>query len=164
MSVFVVLVTLECAKNLYCNTIILRKIEQLRKDTREAKTLAEELTACYISTMWLKSLGSQLYVLLMGLLTPPMLKEAFEGTFPWSDVLAYMAYLAFLGSISGMAFMSANYPFIFHCYAYTVSAVVLLIIGGCEWTLVRGLRNWSKRQPGAQLIGTGNCSIQNQMV
>ena len=65
---------------------------------------------------------------LIGISVPPMLIQAFEGKLPWSDVFQYMAYLAFLGTISGMAIMSLNYPFIIHTFSYTISGIILAVL------------------------------------
>ena len=79
----------------------------------------------------------------MGLSVPDMLKEAIEGTFPWEDVLAFMAFLCYLGCISGMAIMSMNAPFIVHCYSYTFSGIILLLIGFKEYSSLKKLRKWA---------------------
>ena len=79
----------------------------------------------------------------MGLSVPDMLKEAIEGTLPWEDVLAYLAFLCFMGCISGMAIMSMNAPFIVHSYSYTFSGIILLFIGYKEYKSLTRLRKWA---------------------
>ena len=83
---------------------------------------------------------------LMGISTPPMLIQAFEGKLPWSDVFAYMAILAFLGTISGMAIMSLNYPFMAHTFSYTISGIILAVLSCKESGIVKSLKSWQNKQ------------------
>ena len=81
----------------------------------------------------------------MGILTPPMLEEAIAGKMPWSDVAAFMLYLAFLGTISGMVVMSLNYPFIFHTVSYTLSAVWMAFKACKDKKMVKQVKEWRDR-------------------
>ena len=81
----------------------------------------------------------------IGLAVPPMLKEAFAGELPWSEVAEYMFVLAFIGTISGMVIMSMNYPFILHTCSYSIGLVVVLIFSHINKNLVKKINAWKPK-------------------
>ena len=56
-----------------------------------------------------------------------------------------MAYLAFLGTISGMVIMSLNYPFILHTVSYTFSGVILTVMHCKEKAVLKSLKAWEQK-------------------
>lgn len=154
---YVIIVTLQCLVQVLLNQSVLSKIESLReeeKSSSDLKELAAEFRDFYWKTFSRKSMISFIYFLAIGLSTPPMLKEAIAGQFPWSEVAAFMLYLAFMETISGMVILSMNAPFIIHTVTYTLSGVVLLILGIYEYRVHSKVNQWAER------IANGSASTQ----
>ena len=148
------LITLVSVATMDFNHNILEKVKTLRvkeKAGHDTKELAKELRDTYDQQFTVKMGIHSAFFLSVGLATPPMLKEAFAGQFPWSEVAEYMLILAFLGTISGMVLMSLNYPFIIHTVSYTLSLPILLGMGLHEHGKLKSLRKWSDSHQKEQL-------------
>ena len=145
---YVIIVTLECIANYFMSKGILSKVEEMREresEGEDVKALAQEFKDFNWHTFVRKSCVGFTYFLAVGLATPPMLKEAFAGDMPWSEVAEYMLFLAFLGTISGMVIMSMNAPFIVHTVSYTFSGVFLLVLGCYEHSVHKGIEKWAEK-------------------
>ena len=139
------LVTMVAALTVDLNHNIIEKEKALRAQEKvghETKALALDMRTTYEKEYTYKMCLHAAFFLSIGLSTPPMLKEAFAGTFPWSEVAEYMLVLAFLGTISGMVIMSMNYPFIMHTVTYTLSLPILLGMATKEHGNLKELRKW----------------------
>ena len=142
-----IIVSLICWYNFDLDQQIIHRVEILKaKESKgiPAQKLADKFKSFYHETITHKSWAALAFFLLIGLSTPPMLKEAIEGKLPWKDVGEYMLYLAFMGTISLMVIMSMNFPFIIHTMSYTLSGVFLLVIYLHESKLRKKVDNWSK--------------------
>ena len=141
-----ILLTLICVFNLEINQKIARKVKELRarEDVGEAnKSLALEFKNYYAEMFKYKAIGGFCYFLSVGISTPDMLKECIEGKLPWKDLVAFLVFLAFVGTLSGMIVMSLNYPFMIHSATYTFSGIFLLSIYCYEKKIETRLKKWA---------------------
>ena len=152
-TAFVCVTTIWTLLDLDFASKLFHKVADLKareKAGEEVSHLVSEFKAFYDQGYKCKYYTGFLFCFLIGISTPPMLKQAFEGQIPWSDVAEYMLFLAFLGTISGMVVMSLNYPFIIHTVSYTVSGMIVPVITFINYRQNRRIQNWQpvvKRVP-----------------